>query len=96
MADLENHPTDRIKKFADWAVKPDQKAFRVAAATDLKDAIEKAPTAPPLDAAEEQFCEGWIYLARFEIGADNPNLDDELVKRAKAQIDKDQMTTMNG
>jgi hypothetical protein len=82
-----NDPTPNIHQFAQWAVLPEQRDFRLAAITNLRDALDAAKDDPHLEDDEIEFCEGWLYLARMEIGdVSDDELDKQLVEKANAHM----------
>ena len=95
--DMGNLASGGVHDFAEWALKPENKAFRESAAVNLKDALAHTTGAPPLSADEVEFCAGWIFLARMDLGTDNPEaLDKHLVTRAQATLDNDMVHVMSG
>lgn len=93
-----NLPSPKINEFAKWAVEDGREEFRAAALSDLQDAIIKFPGSPELSAAEIEFCEGWLYLARKEMEVDEEtDLDAALVEKARRHIIYEgDFTVMNG
>jgi hypothetical protein len=90
-----------LRAFADWAVNNDtaeKTAFRKDAAVNLREAISKSTLAmPALTEDEIEFCSGWIFFARQDLGVDDPaKLDAHLVERARATLADGQIHVMNG
>ena len=99
--DMGNLPEGGLKAFATWATEndsPEKQAFRKAAAINLRDAIAKSSIPlPALTSEEIEYCEGWIYLARKDLGVTDPGkLDQHLVDLAKSTLANGQIHVMNG
>jgi hypothetical protein len=96
-----NLATNGLRAFADWAVNDDsaeKAAFRKEAAVNLRDAISNSSLSmPALTEDEIDFCSGWIFLARTDLGVDDPaRLDAHLVERARSTLADGQVHVMNG
>jgi hypothetical protein len=90
-----------VRAFADWAVNDDtaeKAAFRKDAAINLREALSRSTLAvPALTEDEIEFCSGWIFLARKDLGVDDPaRLDAYLVERARETLGDGQIHVMNG
>lgn len=92
-----NAPTANVHELATWAVQPEQREFRLAAVRNLREALAKYPPQTRLEEREIEFCEGWLYLARAEIGAlGDDELDAMLVEKANKHLSPPGVIVMNG
>jgi hypothetical protein len=92
-----NDPTNNIHNLATWAVEAEQRDFRLTAVSDLREALKNYPDEADLVDAEIEYCEGWLYLARVEIGdVGDDKLDELLVEKVNRHLHPPDMAVLNG